>query len=408
MREKASFTGRGEIFVRPVDASSHAGPWQITDNDNASSAYWRRDGKEIYHMGLDRSVMVLDVKTAGAFTFGKPKLLFRPAGVVPDRIATISRDGQRFLALTPAKGHKLQQITIFDRKGKAAQKIGDPGLYQELAFSDDGKRLAVVKNDISTGLDNIWVIDIATGKGTQLTNDVLFKVNPIWTHDGRYVIYSVLRRPNMGIFRRVADASAPEELLYEYTLGAFIRATDISRDGKLLIAESGGVVLAVPLTGPDAKGREAIEYLRTEFDCGMARLSPDGKLMAFESDEVQPERNEVYVRPFDVSKPARDGDTKWQISKSGANSMLSWRGDGREIFFGGLNLENNDLFVMAADVSTSPAFHAGAPKMLFKIPGPVGTGSFVDAGLANVSRDGQRFVFGINVPAEPEQKADAR
>jgi hypothetical protein len=135
-------------------------------------------------------------------------------------------------------------------------------------------------------------------------------------------------------------------------------------------------------------------------DTTLGRLSPDGKFMAFSSDEIQAERGEIYVRQFDVSKPARDGDTKWQISKQGANVMLLWRGGGAEIFFGGLNLETHDFLMMAADVTTSPAFHAGNPKLLFKVPGPVSTGaSIINAGLANVSRDGQRFVFAINVPA---------
>lgn len=228
--------------------------------------------------------------------------------------------------------------------------------------------------------------------------NALWKTHVFWSHDGRHVIYSAFRVPNMGIMRKAADGSGPEEVLYEYTAGAGIFGTDLSRDGKLLLAESGGVILAVPLTGNDARGREAIEYLRTEFDCSLARLSPDGKLLAFASDEIQAERDEVYVRPFDVTKPARDGDTKWQISKDGSNSMLLWRGDGAEILFGGMNLANHDLLVMAADVTSRPSFHAGTPKLLFTVPGPVSTGSFGD-GLASVTRDGQRFVFPISVPA---------
>jgi hypothetical protein len=71
---------------------------------------------------------------------------------------------------------------------------------------------------------------------------------------------------------------------------------------------------------------------------------------------------------------------------------LHWRADGKELFFRGLNLESNELLVMSVDVATSPTFTATAPKLLFKLPGPLG------GSLGNISRDGQRFVFAVNVP----------
>ena len=75
--------------------------------------------------------------------------------------------------------------------------------------------------------------------------------------------------------------------------------------------------------------------------------------------------------------------------------MINWRG--QEIFFRGRNLDSQDFFLMAARVETSPAFHAAEPKLLFKVPGPIGGSS------GTVSADGQRFVFAVNVPAD---KAD--
>ena len=148
----------------------------------------------------------------------------------------------------------------------------------------------------------------------------------------------------------------------------------------------------VPLTG-DPASRKEIEYLREEFTATVARLSPDGRFMAFRSDEAQAERGEVYVQPFDGSASRLPGDTKWRVSKDGVMAMLHWREDGKEIFFRGQNLESNDLLVMSVDVGTAPTFTAGTPKVLFKLPGPLG------GNLGNISRDGQRFVFAVNVPA---------
>ena len=73
--------------------------------------------------------------------------------------------------------------------------------------------------------------------------------------------------------------------------------------------------------------------------------------------------------------------------------MLHWRADGKEVFFRGQNLESSDLLVVSVDVATAPTFTVGTPKVLFRLPGPMG------GNLGNISRDGQRFVFAVNVPA---------
>ena len=99
-----------------------------------------------------------------------------------------------------------------------------------------------------------------------------------------------------------------------------------------------------------------------------------------------------YVRPFNVST-ALPGDQKWRLSKDGVLAMLHWRADGREVFWRGLNLESNELLVMSVDVTTTPAVGVGTPKLLFKLPGPIG------GNLGNISRDGQRFIFAVNVSA---------
>ena len=114
--------------------------------------------------------------------------------------------------------------------------------------------------------------------------------------------------------------------------------------------------------------------------------------MAYRSDEAQAERGEIYVRPFNAAT-GLPGEGKWRVSKDGVNAMPHWRADGKEIFFRGLNLESNDLLLVSVDVETTPTFRPGTPKVLFKLPGPI------NGNLGNISRDGQRFVFAVNVPA---------
>ena len=100
----------------------------------------------------------------------------------------------------------------------------------------------------------------------------------------------------------------------------------------------------------------------------------------------------VVRRPFDAVT-GKPGDGKWQVSKDGVNAMIHWRSDGKEIFFRGLNIDTNDLVVVSSEVSTGPGFQSSAPKVLFKLPGPL------NGNLNNIRRDGQRFVFAVNVPA---------
>ena len=356
-----------------------------------SGGFWRRDGKELYYLARDQAVMVAQVSTSPTFSFTKPRVLFRQASKVPDRLMYVSADGERFLALPPPRGPQLQQITIFNRQGEPVQKVGDPDLYSGPSFSPDGTRLLVSKNDLQAGQADLWTIDLASGKQTRLTNDPFFKGSPLWSPDGKYIYYGSFRGGDFPVVRRPSDGSGSEEFVFRYTPGAGVGLSDFTADGKFLVCESGGVILLVPLTG-DPATRKEIEFLREEFTDGVGRLSPDGKFMAFRSDEAQPERGEVYVRAFDSSK-GLPGKGKWRVSKDGANAMIHWRADGKELFFRGQNLDSNDLFVMSVDVTTAPRFTTATPRLLFKLPGPLG------GNLGNVSRDGQRFVFAINVPA---------
>ena len=385
---------RGEVFVRPVEGSG--GPWQISDGAQ-SPGFWRNDGKELYYGNREANVMVAQVSTSPSFTFTKPEVLLRPPNGVPLNIRDLSRDAERFLVLPPPRGPQLQQITIFDREGKEVSKVGEPGLYQGPAFSPDGTHLAVRKNDLKTGSNLIWTMDTGTGKAVAINDNAHPAQAFMWSPDGKYILYTAIRGEGttvaMGVYRKPADGTGSEELLYRHTAAAGLDLTDVSPDGKYLLCGSGAVLLVVPLTGTDPLARKAIEFSRGEFDETVGRFSPDGKFIAYRSDEANPLKGEVYVRPFDAAT-GKPGDGKWQVSKDGVNAMIHWRTDGKEIFFRGLNIDTNDLVVMSADVSAgAQGFQSSAPKVLFKLPGPL------YGNLNNIRRDGQRFVFAVNVPA---------
>ncbi|MGH9253960.1 MAG: TolB family protein, partial [Vicinamibacterales bacterium] len=196
-------SGKNEVYVRPFDPSAGpgaiaaAGPWQVSDQGGQGAALWRQDGKELYYVAADRGVMVVEVSTAPTFELGKPKLLFRPPEAVPvtPGRASVSRDGQRVVIAVP-HAPTLQQITVFDRQGKVLSKVGEPGNYRQPALSPDGTRVAVMRTDPKTGNLAIWTFDVASGKGTPVTNDTSPDPDnaPIWSPDGSHVAYGSMRR----------------------------------------------------------------------------------------------------------------------------------------------------------------------------------------------------------------------
>ena len=148
--------------------------------------------------------------------------------------------------------------------------------------------------------------------------------------------------------------------------------------------------MVLPLDGREGASRTPAPFLQTPFDEQDGVFSPDGKWIAYDSNESG--ETEVYIRAF----PSSGG--KWQVSSGGGNNPR-WRGDGKEILFRGQELDSDDLVMMAAEVETTPTFRVGAPKVLFRLPGPV------KDSLGAVSHDGQRFVLPINVPADKTAQA---
>jgi len=386
-------TGRNELYVRPFNPSAapgaapSAGPWKLSEQGAQGMSFWRRDGKELTFLGPDRGLMVVSVTTAPDFEFGKPKVLFRPSEGTPvaPGTASVNRDVNRFVIAVPPP--QLRQLTMLDRQGKVVGTIGQPGVFGQTRLSPDGKRLAVVRNDSQTGNNDIWVFDVATGKGTAITNDNQPDNSPIWSPDGKYVAYVSFKDNYNSIYRKGSDGTGEAELLFRYTPGAGVPLTDWSPDGKFLTFFT-GALLVVPLqTNQKALDRQALEWLREDYDAVVGRFSPDGRTMAFLSNEEDVLKMQLYVRPFDANKPEKPSGPAVQLTtvKGGIGGLPSWRKDGKELYF--MNLDRE---VVAIDLTTSPKLQAGTPRVLFKLPDPL-------AGAPAISADGERFVVSMPV-----------
>lgn len=392
----SNLSGRNEVYVIPFDPNAAPGaaasitPVQVSDQGGTGMAFWKRDGKELFYLAADRAIMSVAVESTAPAKFGKPRVLFRPSGDIAPGLgpgtASVSRDGERFVLSVPRP--QLRQLTVFDRSGKAVATAGQPGSYAQPNLSPDGTRAVVMRNDPRSGNQDVWVIDLATGNGTAITNDVYPDNGPIWSPDGKHVAYVSTREQLAGIYRKAADGTGQEELLFQYTPGAGMVMTDWSPDGKFITFYTGVIVLVPVGTPGDAKSRKEIDWLREDYEAAQGRFSPDGRFMAYLSNEEKVDRGEVYIRPFDPNKPETLPPGKpLRVSKDGTVGMVTWRQDGKELYF-----LSRDWEVMAVDITTTPALTAGTPRVLFKLPGPL-PGNPLQ--WKNVSQDGQRFIFSM-------------
>jgi Tol biopolymer transport system component len=187
------------------------------------------------------------------------------------------------------------------------------------------------------------VYDITRGTLAPLTRGPGQHDWPVWTPDGKSVAFQRNVAGSIGLFSKPIDGSGPEERLIA---GELQSVDSYSPDGHLLISGSAGDLWAVPMDG-DRKPRPLVQ---TPFQEAHPMLSPDGRWLAYRSNESG--RFEIYVQPF----PGLS--TRHLISTDGGTELV-WSRDGRELFY-----RNGDQ-MMAVEITTTPGFRAGKPRVLF-------------------------------------------
>jgi serine/threonine protein kinase/Tol biopolymer transport system component len=267
------------------------------------------------------------------------------------------------------------QLTWFDRTGKSQGAVGVPGGYVNLALSPDERRIAV--SQVALGTINIWILDLARAAAPfRLTVDAGNDFDPVWSPDGAHVVFTSSRTGTSALYRRAADGSGQDELVWKPERG--VAAPDWSRDGRFLAYASSGDVWVLPLGSSTVEGGKPIAFLQTSFTETHPAFSPDGRWLAYSSNESG--QAEIYVQSF----PA--GGSKSRISMGGG-VQPRWRGDGREIFF-----LAPDGTMMAARLDTATGFNAMVPRPLFQtnITSRQNNHPYV------VTRDGQRFLIPVS------------
>ena len=274
----------------------------------------------------------------------------------------------------PPRGGVSGRLTWFDRQGRIVGTLGESGLYRTLTISPDGRRVAVERTDPQTQNRDIWLADVAGGAFTRFTTDPAWDAFPLWSPDGTRIIFTSNRSGVYNLYEKPSNGAAAATLLYGSAEGK--GPTSWSPDGKFLVYYSLGQpthVRLLSVSGP--ADRQPVPLVDPKFNSITARFSPDGRWIAYTSNESG--RNEISVRPFDSTTGV--AGTPVTVTSDGGRTPL-WRGDGRELFY-----FSGEGMVTAVEVKPGAAFQTGSPKRLF--PAPAGV-LFWD-----VSPDGQRFLM---------------
>jgi Tol biopolymer transport system component len=328
---------------------------------------------------------------AQPFDARRLKLSGEPVRVVEESIGTyldyilfsVSANG---ILAYQSSGTRTSQPTWFDRQGKVLSTVGEPGPYLTLALSPDATRALVSKRSLPYGNLALWLLDLS--RGTSIRFELGSSVNDmdaVWAPDGRRIIFASDRTGQMDFYEKPISGAEGAETLMKSNDSKY--PLSWSPDGRFLLylnwgGETKGDLWVLPL----GDHKKPVSFLRTEFNEWDGRFSPDGRWVAYASDESG--RPEVYVRRFsaDASGEAiSDAWNKWLISNGGGSSP-SWRKDGNELYY--IDLAGR---LMAVGVTAGSVVQVGVPRVLFKAPPRVPK----NLGLPDweSSPDGKRFLF---------------
>jgi hypothetical protein len=302
----------------------------------------------------------------------------------PARLAlfSVSRTG---VLVHRSGSSEATQLTWFDRQGEPLGTVGPIANYSVPWLSPDESRVAFSSAAPGGGDSDIWLIDMARGTPTRFTFDPSPDLSPVWSPDGGRILFASLRDRHGNLYQRAAGGGGADEVLVQSDFLKF--PNDWSADGKFILYQELHPKTAHDLwVFPLAGGQKQFPFLQTQFDERQGRFSPDGRWIAYASNESG--AWQVYVRSFP------DSGGKWQVSTNGGGQP-QWRGDGRELYY-----LSEDRKVMAVDVRGSgPQFDAGTPQELFTLrvqsvglPGP--------RNFYAATKNGQRFLV-VSTSGDP-------
>jgi len=395
---------------KSLDETSHRWPIFLPDGIHylysAISLSGREDLHSIYLGSLNSSEKRLVIKAKGNVSFAAPGYLlyyrdqtlfgqhfdvkkFELTGeavpILPDvqffpRIyeAVFDATTSRLLVAQKSQDSSASQPLWFNRKGEQIGIALKPGIYGNVLLAPNGKTVASDTTDPASQNTDIWTYNLENQTSRRLTFDPSIDSLPIWSPDGARMVFSSNRGvggAGFGLYLKDATGAQEEKIIPQDGPDRF--ASDWSRDGKHVLYQRAAELWFVSLAD-----LRPTQFLKTASTLKNGRFSPDGRWVAYSSNENG--RWEIYVTSF----PEAHG--KWQVSNAGGD-QARWRADGKELFY-----LSGDSKIMAVPVKIGANFDAGTPATLFQA-NPREMVATSEQFSYDVSNDGQKFLINTQI-----------
>jgi eukaryotic-like serine/threonine-protein kinase len=310
---------------------------------------WARDG----------ALLAQRLDVAKAALTGAPVTLATGVAAGMDITASVSATG---LVAYRLAGLSHTHLTWFDHSGAAQGNIGQRDMWMP-RVAPDGQRVVYVRGPESPY--HIWLLD--GSRTSPLTSGTTTNWSAMWSPDGTRIVFeSNTSADQWNLYEKLVNGAVGDEQPL-MALGQ-VKESDVptswSPDGRFLLYDSfgpgpGADLWVLPMTGP----RKPFAFLQSSFSKSSGVFSPDGRWVAYESNESG--RNEIYVRPFrppgEKVSDAVSASVQWQVSTSGGVAA-TWRPDGREIFY----IDPSGAMMAAPITVSRDTLAAGTPVKLFQ------------------------------------------
>ena len=343
----------------------------------------------LFFVDKNGSLRMMGLDPASGQVSGEPQIVAAQVGFQPSiywGAFAVSENGT--VVYNATVGAAFSQLTWYDRTGKMQGPLGDAGVISNPSLSPDGQRAVADIADAKAKNVNIWLFDVVRGTSSRFTFDSTEDSAAAWSRDGSMIVYrSSVQRTEIYVKR--SQGSEPGQKIFEVPVqhsNDDVIPNSWSADGQQILCiyqyGTGGSRLSlIPSAGGDA-----VPFLDNHADVSATQISPNGKWVAYASQESGDW--EVYVTTY----PTAAG--KWQVSRGGGVEPR-WRGDGQELYYVGPK-----SMLTAVAVSGGDAFSAGNVAPLFRTQLRAAVSS-TDMFSYDVTKDGQRFL--VNRYAKPAE-----